>query len=212
LIFKEISSHISIEKKGKKPFIVGVNGIDASGKTTFAKELKTYLQKNDFSVQLLHIDDFHNPKKIRYDGINEIEAYYNNAFNYKQLLKEILIPLKNDEEINKTITCLELDKDKYCKEIEYIIDRNDIVIIEGVLLFREPILNYIDIKIFLDIGYDEVIKRAEIRDVPKYGGEFLKKYINKYIPIQKKYIKEYKPKIISDFVVDNTNFNRPVLI
>lgn len=102
--------------------------------------------------------------------------------------------------------------DEYVNNIAYAIDNDTVVILEGVLLFREPLLHYFDMKIFIDITFEEVLKRAQIRDVPKYGIEFLKKYIDKYIPIQKKYLEECKPKEICDILVDNNDFDRPLII
>jgi uridine kinase len=86
------------------------------------------------------------------------------------------------------------------------------VILEGVLLYREPINEYFDCRIFLDISFEEVIKRASLRDVPKYGTKFLEKYKQKYIPIQQWYLEKYKPKEISNCVIDNADYNCPKFI
>ncbi|MDF2685746.1 MAG: HAD-superfamily hydrolase, subfamily variant 1 [Clostridia bacterium] len=64
----------------------------------------------------------------------------------------------------------------------------------------------------MDISFEVLLKRAEIRDVPKYGIEFLERYKNKYIPIQQKYLEAYKPKQKSDIVIDNTDFYLPKII
>jgi len=192
--------------------IIGVNGVDTSGKTSFSKELSTYLQAVGIKNSVIHIDDFHNTRAVRSAGENEIDAYYNNAFNYDQLLSEVLFPLKQFGHINKTVQCLDLDKDEYINEITYSIDKDTVVILEGVLLFRDPLLSYFDLKIFIDINFDEVLKRAQIRDIPKYGPEFLNRYINKYIPIQKKYLEQCKPKENCDILIDNNNYHMPFII
>lgn len=192
--------------------IIGVNGVDASGKTSFSKELSTYLQAVGIKNTVIHIDDFHNTKAVRSTGENDIDAYYYNGFNYDQLLSEVLFPLIQFGHINKTVQCLDLDKDEYINEITYSIDKDSAVILEGVLLFREPLLSYFDLKIFIDINFDEVLKRAQIRDVPKYGPEFLDRYRNKYIPIQKKYLEQCKPKENCDILIDNNNYYMPFII
>jgi phosphoglycolate phosphatase len=50
------------------PFIVGINGIDASGKTVFSKELSRFLLRRGYRVQLIHVDDFHNAKNVATKG------------------------------------------------------------------------------------------------------------------------------------------------
>jgi uridine kinase len=82
--------------------------------------------------------------------------------------------------------------------------------VEGVLLYRPPIDNLIDYKVFLDISFDEVFRRAVARDVPKYGEEFLQKYIKRYIPAQKIYLKQFSPKEKCHLIIDNNNFKRPL--
>lgn len=83
--------------------------------------------------------------------------------------------------------------------------------IEGVLLFKPPIMEYLDGKVFLYIDFNEVIKRATIRDVPKYGEAFLEKYNIKYIPIQKRYLNEYEPEKHCDILVNNQDYFNPRL-
>ncbi len=64
----------------------------------------------------------------------------------------------------------------------------------------------------MHIDFNEVLKRAARRDVPKYGAAFLQKYIEKYIPIQKRYIEEFHPSSTSDIVIDNQNYLHPKIV
>ncbi len=197
-------------KQGKQ--IIGINGVDTSGKTSFTNNYSRFLNSINIKSSILHIDDFHNPSELRYKGDNQIDAYYNNAFNYDQVINEVLNPLKENGFVNTKVTCLNLDTDKYENVVEYNIDNDTVLLIEGVLLLRKPLLEYFDSAIFLHIDFDEVLKRAEIRDVPKYGKEFLQKYIDKYIPIQKRYISEYNPHETCDFVIDNNDYINPKIL
>lgn len=103
------------------------------------------------------------------------------------------------------LTLLDLDTDLYINRKEYTIESDSLVLFEGVLLYRPPLEEFIDYKIFLDIGFDEMLRRAEARDVPRFGAEILAKYREKYIPVQKKYLEMYKPREKSDLVIDNSN-------
>jgi len=192
--------------------ILGINGIDTSGKTIFTDSFSLYLRSLGYQCAVIHIDDYHNPIEIRRQGANEIDAYYDNAFNYKQLTEEILEPLRRVGTIDKDVLCLNLDTDKYENIIHYYIDGETIVLLEGVLLFRPPILNYLDGKIYIYIDFDELLNRARERDVPKYGEAFLQKYIDKYIPIQKRYLEEFKPQAYCDIYIDNNDYLYPRIL
>lgn len=67
-------------------------------------------------------------------------------------------------------------------------------------------------KIFLDISFDEVLKRAAKRDLSLLGKDVIEKYNNKYIPIPKLYIEKYNPKILSDIIIDNNDYWNPKII
>ena len=45
-----------------------------------------------------------------------------------------------------------------------------------------------------------------------YGIEFLEKYKSKYIPIQQWYLSHCKPKERSDIVIENTDYNCPIVV
>jgi phosphoglycolate phosphatase len=128
------------------------------------------------------------------------------------VVEELLVPWKGQGNLDKVIKCLNLDTDLYDTERHYILEHKTVLLIEGVLLFREPLLPYLDGKIFLTISFDEVLNRARVRDVPRYGEEFLNKYIYKYIPVQKRYLEEHKPMDVSDVIIDNTDYRKPVLL
>jgi phosphoglycolate phosphatase len=198
-------------KKKEGRFIVGINGVDTSGKTTFTKELKKYLEIEGHHVESLSIDDFHNESKIRYRNSDPVEGYINDAFDLVNL-EHFLDEIKNKKIENKRVKHLDLETDKFSKTKDYFFRNDTIVLLEGVLLYRPPIEKYVDLKIFLDISFEEVLKRAKKRDIPKYGIEFLEKYKKKYIPIQKKYLKENNVKEKCDIIIDNNDYNNPKIM
>ncbi|SHI65982.1 HAD hydrolase-like protein [Lutispora thermophila] len=192
----------------KKPIVLGVNGVDTSGKTVFAEALSIYLQHRGYQTQLMHMDDFHNPKEMRYKDTSP-QGYINYAFDLNKL-ESIITEIKGND-VDKDFHVLDFDLDTYTKKLHIKTTRNTIIILEGVLLYRPPISNLIDYKIFLDISFDEVLNRANIRDVPKYGVEFLDKYKERYIPAQKLYLQKYNPKKLCDMVIDNNDYNKPFI-
>lgn len=208
-LFHRITKELIEQKKSR---IIGINGVDTSGKTIFTGEYSRYLKSIGIKNQILHMDDFHNPRELRYQGNDEVEAYYRYAFNYPQAIEEILKPIKEQGCLDTEVTCLNLDTDRYETVRHYNLEESAILLVEGVLLFREPLLPYLDGRVFLSISFEEVLNRARLRDVPKYGEEFLNKYITKYIPIQKRYLTEHKPMEESDIVIDNTDYHRPMLL
>lgn len=73
-------------KKKHQALVIGINGVDASGKSFMANEMNVYYRALGHKTQLVHVDDFHNESKVRYSGSDPIMSYYNHAFNYQKLM------------------------------------------------------------------------------------------------------------------------------
>jgi Predicted phosphatases len=204
IVFLKIERDIKLLKR---PVVIGVNGVDTSGKTEFSKGLQKYLEEKGYNTQLIHLDDFHQPRSIRLKD-NTPEVYIANAFDLDKL-SELIYEMKS-KPTDKQIDLLNIDTDTYINKKRYKSNDETIIIVEGVLLYRPPIENLIDYKIFLDINFDEVLRRAEVRDVPKYGKVFLQKYIERYIPAQKIYLQKFLPKEKCHLIIDNNNLNKPM--
>lgn len=49
----------------ERPTLVAVDGVDGSGKTTFAEGLATAYTDRGRAVHVVHMDDFLNPRSVR---------------------------------------------------------------------------------------------------------------------------------------------------
>ncbi|MCL2409287.1 MAG: HAD hydrolase-like protein [Oscillospiraceae bacterium] len=188
-----------------KPCVIGINGIDTSGKTVFSDNLCKHLQRRGTIAQVLHGDDFHNPLAVR-RADDSPEGYLKHAFDVPRL-HGLIQGLKSGK--MTTIDLLDLDSDKYSEKT---FEPTDVIIVEKVLLYREPLKALFDYRIFIDITYEKVLTRARERDVPKYGEDYLLRYKHRYIPAQKLYIDAHDPKGSSQLVIDNNDVQRPVIL
>ncbi len=207
--YHSVMQELIIKRQNK---IIGINGVDVSGKTLFASNLKKYLETKEISSIIIHLDDYRNPFAKRYHGEDEMEAYYYNGFNYKKLISEVLEPLAETGTLDTIIWCLDFEADRYDLERHYKVDSDTILLIEGVLMFREPLIDYFDGRIFLQTDFDEVIFRAIRRDQSDQRQEIVDLYNDKLIPAQKKYMRQYCPAEISDIVIENTYYRRPEVV
>ena len=205
LVFSKIERDISTLQK---PAIIGINGVDTSGKTIFPLELENYFRHRGIHSQVIHLDDFHNPCSVRYTDTSP-EGYIKYAFDLFKL--DALIRELKRGSVIKTVDVLDLDTDTYTNKKSYEVKGNTVIIVEGVLLYSPPLDELFDYRIFVDITFDEEMHRARERDVLKYGEAFLQRYIDRYIPAQKMYLNEYSPKGKSRLIIDNNDFRKPMI-
>lgn len=206
-IFEKILKMVIEKKQDDKACVIGINGIDGAGKTSFAEALETYLKTRGLSTQIIHLDDFHHPRAIRHAGNDLMDNYYNKSFNISLIVDILLAPVQKKKSVSFKLKTLDLYKDKYVNECKYTINKNTIVIFEGVFLFKKELAPYIDLKVFLDIPFEECKRRAGARD-PR---EIVEKYDAKYLPAQVKYLTEYPPAKVADIVIDNTDWEYPTI-
>ncbi len=93
-IFKRLLEEIRKRKGKDKPFIIGITGIDSAGKTKFAESFQEFLNLKDYKTQLIQLDDFHNPKNIRYSGDDQADNYYNKSFDIETIVDKLLKPIR----------------------------------------------------------------------------------------------------------------------
>lgn len=198
----------------RRPLVVGINGTYTSGKTIFTDSLAEYLCGQGVKTQVIHYDDFHRPfDTIAWmDAADEVEVFYNRAFDPEKLVMEVLRPLRAAGSIHEDVACVNLGTGQFDNIVRLDIGDDTVVLLEGVLLFRPPILPYLDYKVYLDISTDEVLRRAEMRDVPRFGAAILEKFPSRYMPVQARYIAECDPIGASDLVIDNNDCLSPKLL
>jgi uridine kinase len=204
-VFDKIAAEIVQRKQPDKPFVVGISGIDCSGKTVFATDFQKYLDAKGFHTQLIALDDFHNPRAIRYSGADQSENYFNKSFDIQKIIRELLIPLKKKGKFTVSLKLLDLQTDKDTMTRQYSLNHQTIVLLEGVFLFRQELAPYIDYKVFLEIPFAESKKRASLRD----SQETRDKYDTKYLAAQQKYLLAYPPLSTADLIIDNSVYDFP---
>ncbi len=215
-LLKLVSEKI-LKINSQKPLLIGINGVDGSGKTYFAKELENYLC-NIINRQIINIsiDDFHNPREIRYQkGENSSIGYYEDSFNLKAFIEFVFKPIVEGKTKIKTKYFYHFT-DKELNEPFTSINKNAIIIIEGIFLFKKELVDYFDFKIFIDVDFKFTVARAIARDKKKKETQQEKnlvneKYLKRYVPGQKLYLEDVKPKELADFVFDNTDFEEPIV-
>ena len=213
-VVKEIAAMVLKKKTDSSPLCIGIDGIDAAGKTYLADKLAAFLQENGQSVNRASIDGFHNPRQIRHRrGSYSPEGYYFDSFDYELLIKYLLDPLTPEGDRVYRIRAFDFKTETPILGGEIKAANDDILIFEGVFLFRREIERYWDLKIFVDIDFQTCLERVLKRDLYLFGNEeeILKRYQERYIPGQELYFKLENPKEKADIVIDNNDFTKPFI-
>lgn len=148
-----------VDRKRTIPFVIGVSGGVAAGKSTVARLLAELLSKHnpDWNVDLITTDGYILPKKeLLAQGIMSKKGFPE-SYESNTLIQH-LKSIKDGENV-PTYTYSHLTYDRLKDDYHYV-DQPDILIIEGVNIFQvhghaeQLVSDYIDYKIFLDVSLD----------------------------------------------------------
>ena len=173
-------------------FVVGINGIDCAGKTTFAKSVSKYFTHHKIENDHLDIDNFNNPaiESETYKafvsgswGEEDLNKYYKLIINYSDAIRAVSESQK-----------------KY-----------PLVILEGIFIYKPQLVNLFDLKIYLDIDISLGRKRFTKRRSLKQDKRPFEIYDEIWMLSHIRYESEVHPKQIVDLVIDYNDESKPVL-
>ncbi|MBI2464448.1 hypothetical protein HYV57_05825 [Candidatus Peregrinibacteria bacterium] len=207
-------AEVILNAKRHHPVRVGIDGVDASGKTTLANSLADYLKSQNRNIIRASIDGFHNPKIIRYQkGRNSPEGYYKDSFDNQAIIDNLLAPLGDNGNLQYRKAIFDFKTDSEVVLPIETTNKDSILIMDGVFLFRSELVNYWDLKIFIEADFKITVSRASKRDGYYLGSEpeILDKYNQRYVPGQQLYFEEAKPQEKADIIIENSDFENPVI-
>ncbi|PEC85423.1 uridine kinase [Bacillus cereus] len=211
---KEIVDHI-IKLNLIHPTRVGVSGITASGKTTFANELAEEIKQRGLPVTRASIDNFHNPKVIRYaQGKESARGYYEDAHDYTAFKERLLKPLGLNGNLQYETISHNLITDIPVYNTPIFAQPNMVLIVDGTFLLKKDIEYLFDYKIFVDTDFEIARKRGAKRETEAFGSyeEAEKMFLSRYHAACKMYIDEHNPKECADVIFQNSDLGNPEVI
>lgn len=208
-------SRLIRQTENPHPTRVAIDGIDNAGKTTLAAELEQELQKKNCSIIRASIDGFHQTREERYRrGTLSPDGYYYDSFNLDALKENLLKPLDGDGDRRYTKAIFDFRTDLPVPKTLQKAKPDAILLFDGVFLLRPELNVHWDFRIFVQVSFETALNRARLRDISLFGSvaETEKRYLERYIPGQKIYLKKVNPMHKADIVIDNNDPHNPLIL
>ncbi len=197
------------------PIRIAIDGVDNAGKTTLADELGQELRKSDRPVIRASIDGFHRPRHKRYrQGNLSPEGYFYDSFDLDVLKEKLLKPLGPAGDLCYATATFDFRRDMRVKMIMQKAEPDAVLLFDGVFLLRPELNASWDFRIFLQISFKTSLQRAQQRDIELFGSieQIRKRYMNRYIPGQRIYLKTAQPESKADIVIDYNDPSNPKML
>jgi len=164
--------------------VVGVDGVDGSGKTSFAARLADGLRP--LPVSVVHADDHLNPPEIRHaKGRNSPEGFWLDTYDHSSLIGAVA--------------------DAWAAAS----GGGGIVLVEGMFLHRAELRSLWDFSVFLDVPFALTAARMAVRDGshPDHRHASMRRYVEG----QQLYFAEAEPWRHASEIMDNSS-DEPIRI
>jgi uridine kinase len=166
--------------------VIAIDGLDGSGKSTFAVALAAAVEAAGQPAVVLHVDDFRRP--VDFEGQSaegEAGLYYDRYYDFSALDGGLAAFLNGGPD-------------------------GTIALLEGVLVLRARLPAGTPV-IVLEVSPDEARRRILTRDRAKgrTDHEILRRMERRYFPAQARYRAAFDPVARADILVDNDDWARP---
>lgn len=204
-----IVDFIGSELRTDRRVLMGIDGVDGSGKTTFANALAQTFSNR--STVLIHLDDFLNVSAIRHrQGRQSPEGFWMDSYDYPALWRYVIEPLLPTGTGTYRRASFDPSQDRTIEPAPHQCAADAVVIVEGMFLHRDELDEVWDFSLFLDVPFDETARRMAVRDGSAPDPEHPS--MRRYVGGQHMYFTAARPWERADLVVDNSAPELPSVI
>lgn len=192
---------------------VGIDGLTASGKTSFGHELAEVISRAGRPVLRASLDDFKRPWSERHLYDRESgEGYFRNAFDYHRLVALLLEPCGADGSGACALCSIDPLTQVDHSSVVTRAALDAVLVVDGVFAFRPEIDDYWDFRIWLDVEPETSVQRGVARDRSWAGSDAETIHRDRYLASERIYLAEVDPLQMVDVVIDNSAFDRPRIV
>jgi len=187
--------------------LVGISGIDASGKGFITEKIAQRLQEAGSRVATINADDWLNTPEVCMSRRSPGEHFYEHAMRFDRMFDQLIVPLKENRAVSFVADCADAKGNR--RKHRYEFRKIDIVLLEGIFLFKPTYRRHFDLTAWVDCSFATGLKRAMTRcqeGLPP--AETIRAFSTIYFPAQRIHFSRDNPQGAADFIIQNDNASR----
>jgi len=195
------------EKLAEQAILVGISGIDASGKGFITEKIAQRLQQAGWRVATINADDWLNLPEVCLNPRTPGEHFYEHAMRFDEMFDQLIMPLKENRAVSFVADCADAKGNR--RKHSYEFREIDIVLLEGIFLFKPAYRHHFDLTAWVDCSFATALERAITRcqeGLPP--AETIRAFSTIYFPAQRIHFARDNPQDAADFIIRNDNASR----
>ena len=192
-----------------RALLVGLSGIDASGKGFVANRIAESLGEPPgsaaagYRAAVIHADGWLNLPHIRFATTNCGEHFYHHALRFDEMFERLVLPLRDRRSIDVEMDFTEETANAYRRH-RYNYRDIDIILLEGIFLFQPRFLHHFDLRCWIDCSFETALAQAVHRCQEGLTPlETVSAFETIYFPAQRIHLCRDNPRATADLIVPN---------
>lgn len=186
-----------------RALLVGISGIDASGKGFVTRQLSARLAQHGLATATINADGWLNLPHRRFDAGRPADNFYDHAIRFDEMFARLLIPLR---EKRSAFVQAELADETAVqfRPHTYLYRDIDVILAEGIFLFKRELRPFFDLALWVDCSFPTALERALARrqeGLPPAAT--IRAYDTIYFPAQRIHFDRDDPRHAADLVIAN---------
>ena len=183
--------------------LVGISGIDASGKGFVTAKLAHQLEERGWKIATIGVDGWLNLPHVRYGATDPATHFYEYAVRFEEMFEQLVLPLRNKRSVNLEADFTEETANAFRKHL-YTFREIDIVLFEGIFLLKQDHRHHFDLAIWIHCSFATALQRAVTRCQEKLPPrETVATFETIYFPAQRFHIDRDDPRATANIVISN---------
>ena len=186
-----------------RSLLVGLSGIDGSGKGFLAAQVEAYLARYGIAAAVLHADGWLNLPEKRFSESAPAETFYANAIRFDEFFAQLVMPLRQQRSAHVVFDFAEETATRHRKQT---FDFKDVAVtlVEGIFLFKPAYREFFDLAVWVDCSFATALARAiERRQEGLSPAKTIAAYETIYFPAQRIHLAQDKPRENADLILAN---------
>jgi len=220
-VIDAVVATIEAAKLPDRPLMVAIDGIDGTGKSTFADEVANTARERGLRIVRSTIDSFHNERRIRHSrGPTSPLGFYADSHDLAALQGVLLDPFLSGAGASYRLAVFDEPNDSPVHMPPATVGLEDILVFDGIFLQRPELTAYWDLIVFLDGQQRVDLERLGlvVADLPSDPIEVVahtltwSKRIDRYSSGLRHYLDLVDPQASADLVIDNNDISAPFIV
>jgi uridine kinase len=183
--------------------LVGISGIDASGKGFVTARIAESLQNRGIKLAVINVDGWLNLPHVRFHLQDPARHFYENAIRLDEMFERVILPLRATRTVSVESDFAKETATSFRKH-RYMFRNIEVILLEGIFLFKRMYSDHFDLKVWIDCSFkcalERAIKRGQEGLPPE---ETVRAFETIYLPAQRIHLASDNPRETADIIFAN---------